>query len=180
VDVDGKLAHPRLERQRRLQRRARARTAYRSDRGVALVEFAIVLPVLTLLLLGLLDFGRALSYWLDGKHLAHQGARWAAVARNPGAPGASLQQYVRNQAETSEMKNNLIVCIEWPGDDGDGVPEVGEPVRVRTRVTFTWLEFIRGKLGIPTTIELKGASTQRMEVVPGSSYSPANNPAGCT
>ncbi len=164
-------------RQRARRRRASsiARRRGRDDAGVALVEFALVLPLLLLLVFGLLDFGRALSYWLDQKHLAHQGARWAAVAKNPGAPGQSLQQYIRGQAETDEMRDNLIVCVEWQ----DATPVAGEFVRVRTQVTFTWLEYVKGRLGIPTTMTLKGSSTQRMEQDPAGAYSPAGNPAGC-
>ena len=40
------------------------------EEGTALVEFALVLPVLLLLLLGVLDFGKAYNYWIDTTHLS--------------------------------------------------------------------------------------------------------------
>ena len=51
----------------------------RSERGTAVVEFALVGPILFLLVLGILDFGRALNYYNTLTQLAGQGARAAAV-----------------------------------------------------------------------------------------------------
>ena len=44
------------------------------ERGVALVEFALVAPILLVLLFGMLDFGRVFNYWIDATHLANEGA----------------------------------------------------------------------------------------------------------
>jgi Flp pilus assembly protein TadG len=152
------------------------RRLHRRDEGVALVEFALVLPMLVLLLFGIVDFGRALSYWLDEKHLAHETARFAAVARNPGAgAGTSLQRYVHDQAETSEMRDGgtdsvpspgLRVCIIFPS----GTSNVGDPVKVTTTVRFHWLQ----ALGLDATeTTLTASSTQRIEVAPGTAYTPS-------
>ena len=35
------------------------------ESGQALVEFALVLPLLLLLVLGMVDFGKAYNYWND-------------------------------------------------------------------------------------------------------------------
>ena len=72
-----------------------------SEEGVALVEFALVLPILALLLFAMIDFGKAFNYWIDETHLANEGARWAVVDRNPG--GGSLQQYLVDQATTTRV-----------------------------------------------------------------------------
>src|ERR671932_212438 len=95
------------------------------ERGAALVELALVLPVLLILLLGTIDFGKALNYWIDETHLANEGARWAAVDKNPGAGGGrSLQQYIRDQVNTAELHGDAAgtqqsahaaqVCISFP------------------------------------------------------------------
>ena len=57
----------------------RRRPHQRSERGVELVEFAIIVPVLALLLFGLIDFGWAFSQDLSVKHAAREGARLASV-----------------------------------------------------------------------------------------------------
>ena len=61
------------------------------ESGVALIEFALVLPLLLLVLCGIFEFGRIYNYWIDETHLANEAARWAAVDRNPG--GQSRQRY---------------------------------------------------------------------------------------
>ena len=67
-----------------------ARSSWRRQEGAALVEFALVLPLLLLLLLGMLEFGRVFNYWIDETHLANAAARWAAVDRTPTeAPGSA-------------------------------------------------------------------------------------------
>lgn len=50
-----------------------------SDRGVALVEFAIIMPLLFLLVFGIIEFGNAFFQNLDVRHGAREGARLAAV-----------------------------------------------------------------------------------------------------
>ena len=55
----------------------------RDESGAALVEFALVLPLLLLLLFGLLDFGKAFNYWIDETHLANAGARFPHVPPAP-------------------------------------------------------------------------------------------------
>jgi hypothetical protein len=51
----------------------------REERGTALVELALVLPLLLIVLLGMLDFGKAFNEWISQTHLASEGARLAAV-----------------------------------------------------------------------------------------------------
>ena len=51
----------------------------RRERGAALVEFAVLMPLLVLLLLGIVEFGWLLSQHLDVRHGAREGARLSAV-----------------------------------------------------------------------------------------------------
>ena len=55
----------------------------RSERGTAIVEFALIAPLLFFLVFGIIEFGRALNYYNDLTQLAGQGARAAIVSRNP-------------------------------------------------------------------------------------------------
>ena len=145
------------------------------EEGAALVEFALVLPVLLVLLLGMLDFGKAFNYWIDQTHLANEGARWAAVNKNPG--GGSLQQYVRSQANTPELRDGgtasvagpIQICITFP----NGTSQVGDPVRVTASTTYNWLPFLGSRLGIAQTT-MTASATMRLEAAP-SAYG-----AGCS
>ena len=62
----------------------------RRDDGVAMTEFALILPVFVLIIVGILSFGRVFFYWIEANHLANETARWAVVDKNPYAP-TSLQ-----------------------------------------------------------------------------------------
>ena len=146
-----------------------------SEDGAALVEFALLLPLFALLLFGMLDFGRAFNYWIDETHLANEAARWAVVNKNPASSG-SLQQYVRGQATTNELRNGgtasvpdpLQVCIEFPS----GSSNVGDPVRVTLSTTYRWLGVIAGGTSVAQTT-VTGSATMRLEA------RPTNYSAGC-
>jgi len=115
------------------------------ERGVALVEFALVAPLLLVLLFGMLDFGRTFNYWIDATHLANEGARWAVVNKNPASSG-TLQAYIQQQADTNELRNGgstsvpggLEVCISFPS----GTSTVGSPVKVTASVDYNWMPFL--------------------------------------
>jgi len=132
-----------------------------------LVEFALVLPLLLVLLLGVIEFGRVLNYWVDETHLANVAARWAAVDKNPG-PGGSLQQSILEEADTGELREGgttsvpdpAQVCIAFP----DGT-EVGDPVEVTVSVDYNWMPFLGDRIGVSTTT-LTSTATMRMEQLP--------------
>jgi len=54
----------------------------RSQRSQALIEFALVSPVLLLLVFGIIDLGRAIFYYDTLNHAAREGARVAVRASN--------------------------------------------------------------------------------------------------
>jgi Flp pilus assembly protein TadG len=103
----------------------------RQERGQALVEFAIVLPVLILIILGILYFGRYENYSNQETQLAEQGARWAAVNVNPGSP-TTLQNFVQGQANpelqagSSDVSAAAHVYLYYPTGSSN---VVGSPVR---------------------------------------------------
>jgi Flp pilus assembly protein TadG len=138
----------------------------RDERGVAMTEFALILPLLMLLLIGMLDFGKAYNYWIDQTHLANEGARWAAVNKNPAGVTMTLQQYIASKANTPELRNGgtgsiaspLGVCVSFP----DGTSNVGSPVEVRVSTTYKWLPIIGEKISILQTT-INGSATMRIE-----------------
>ena len=59
-----------------------AKRIFHSERGQSLTEFALVLPLLLLLLLGTIEFGRILGTYLMMANLSREGARAAAVGES--------------------------------------------------------------------------------------------------
>jgi Flp pilus assembly protein TadG len=121
------------------------------------VEFGLVVPILCTLVLVLVDFGKAMNYWLDLTHVANQGARLAAVnidlSKPPYSSGLSLQQYVQQQAETTELKGaNVSICFP-----GGGSTAAGSPVTVDVAYDYKFIPFIN------RTITLRGSATMQLE-----------------
>jgi hypothetical protein len=134
---------------------------------VAIVEFALILPLLLILLLLILDFGRAINYWIDTTHLASEGARLAAVDKNS---GGNLQAHIKSEADTEELRTGgsvgvvspgLEVCVEYP--EGRSV---GNPVKVTVSADYNWLPFLSTELGL-TQSTITGSATHRLERVTG-------------
>ena len=57
------------------------RSRIKDQRGQALVEMALVLPILILVVFGIIEFGRIYTYQLQINSVARQGARTAAVGK---------------------------------------------------------------------------------------------------
>ena len=167
------------------------------ERGAALTEFALVLPVLLLVLLGMIDFGKAINYWIDQTHLANEGARLAVVNSNPGSglpTPQNLQQYLLSQTETAEQRGcqqtpafrgtqrsakcaTVAICF-YNKDTGSSTtsPTVGDTVEVFVRYDYDWLRGFPFP-GSPTTT-ITGKSAMRLESIP-TNYSTGNNTGSC-
>ena len=87
-----------------------------------MTEFALVLPLLALLLFGVIQFGIAFNNYITLTDAVRAGARKGAVARHLSDPEGSVDTAVRASA-TDLKSSDLIVEVEstW---------EVGEDVRV--------------------------------------------------
>jgi hypothetical protein len=142
------------------------------ESGVAIIEFALVVPILLVILLGVLDFGKAFNYWIDETHLASSGARLAIVNASPGTcPGGgtatNLQHYIQCQADTRELRNGgastdgAQVCISFPS----GTHLVGDPVRVTVSADYSWLPLIGDKID-RASANIVGEATMRLEALP--------------
>jgi Flp pilus assembly pilin Flp len=148
------------------------------ERGAALVEFALVLPVLAVLLFGMLEFGKLFNYWIDETHLTAEGARWAVVNSVPS--GTSLQQYILDQADSAELRSGAHVCISFPNG---GTPKVGDPVQVDMSYD-AGVPVVQGLLNtffggsLPSSIKVKGSSTMRLEALP-TNYTAGNLGGAC-
>ena len=162
------------------------RTLIHNEQGQALAEFALVLPVLILMLFGMVEFGRGFNYWNDVTHISAEGARFAVVNRKPN-PGnvASLQAQLLAQADTPELRSGgssalpqpARVCVDFP----NGTAQIGDPVRVTVTFTYHWLGVLdavtklidKTKRFNATTTNFTATSIMRIEVPP------TNYGAGC-
>ena len=172
------------------------RERIRDERGTALTEMALVLPLLLLLILGMIDFGKAINYWIDMTHLSNSGARWAVVNYNTGDPGntgigsPTLQAYIRDHADSRELRGTtkgtqqtthaatVNICF-YRGSDGalTTSPLVGDTVKVTVKYNYDWLHFLTSQAGIGPSTTIGSSSSMRLEALP-THYSTAGNTGG--
>jgi hypothetical protein len=135
----------------------------RRQDGQAMTEFALILPILMVIVAGLLGFGRVFFYWIQANHVANETARWAIVDRNPYAPdgasppgtgGETLQEHAADSA-TVEFAD-ARVCITRTGT------EVGDPLEVTVSKPFSFVPIL--DIG---TITIQASSTMRVERLTG-------------
>ena len=93
----------------------------RRDRGAAAVEFALVLPVLLLILFGIIDFGRMLNAQLTVNEAAREGARAMALQ----SESAGIDR-VGTATEHRGGFSYVIVqsCPDPPGPNDDAIMQV--------------------------------------------------------
>lgn len=129
----------------------------RGDEGAALVEFAIIMPLLFLLIFGIIEFGWGFYQTLDVRHGARETARLAAVNFNPDAEVSGDNQaadiIVAGCARMDE-DSDATVAISLP--DGDQLGEravvtVSKPLDTLTGFLDT---FLGGKT-LSDTVEIR-------------------------
>jgi hypothetical protein len=140
--------------------RARLRAARKTlcaQEGQALVEFALVLPILLALVFGIVEFALALNSQGDETHIASEIARYATVNQNPGeAEGGTLAQWGVRQLDNKALQEGKSrLCISFPQGN-----EAGQPVKVEFKSTVRWLPI--PKLSMATT-PLVGSAVMRLE-----------------
>jgi len=137
----------------------------RQERGQALAEFAVVVPVLMLIIVGIFTFGRYENYSSQETQLAAEAARWAAVNSNPAGTG-SLQAYVQQQTTgglqsvSSDVTSAAAVYLYYPTDATCSTAgAIGCEVRACVTATVALLPM----LGSVTSATIAQTATMRIE-----------------
>ncbi len=91
-----------------------------SERGQAMTEFALVLPVLALLLFALIQFGITFNNYITVTDAVRAGARKAAVSRGTHDPAGAAAAAVRASANGLDQ-NALGVDVTSSFKQGDDV-----------------------------------------------------------
>jgi Flp pilus assembly protein TadG len=146
------------------------------ERGQTLVEFAVVLPVLILIILGILYFGRYEDYANQETQLAEEGVRWAAVNYSPSS--GTLQSYIQSQAqpELQSGSSDVSAAKVWIYQPSGATYATGQAVRVCVVTTVSFPT----PIGAPSTT-IAEAATMRLEQISSTASSlpyTSGNPSG--
>lgn len=138
----------------------------RDERGVALVEFALLVSLLLVLVFGIIDFGRRLFVANALTQGAREGARFAAALMTPPCnQTAAIQTRVVSSVDTVLVRspklaagNVTVTCL----------PNNSNPVQVQVTVVypFTWLTPLWPLLRLSPSNSARATATFRWEGAP--------------
>ena len=127
------------------------------ERGQDLLEFALTLPVLWLLLMGIFDLGRATIFTTVLYSAAREGARYGIVSPDD---TAGIEGTVRNKAALLNLDPTAVSVALF---DLDTNPADVEAVRVGVTYQFTAVTPIVAVLLGSSEVTLQTQATMRVE-----------------
>lgn len=144
-----------------------------SDEAAQLVEFALVLPLLLLVMLGIAEFGFIFQRYEVLTNAAREGARIAVL---PGYTTADVQARVASYVTagrvptTAGSPGNPVVLVETIAIPvGGGLPDLAaKRVTVTYTYTYTFIPGIGAMFGAAyNTVLLTAVSEMRSEIIAG-------------
>jgi Flp pilus assembly protein TadG len=125
----------------------------RDERGQSLVETALILPVLLLLLVGILDFGRIMYSYAHLHMAAQETVRMGGLGKNDTEITSFAKDYVQLN-EVDQLKINI--------SPGDSSRDAGDYVTVKLEYPFQFFTPFVSSL-FSSSLSIKAESTIRVE-----------------
>lgn len=113
----------------------------RSERGAVIVEFAMVLPLLAIMLLGILDLSMMVYNKAVITNASREGCRFGIRREldrtNTAAIDTQIQTVVNNYCQqhlVGLVSNNPVVAVTWPSP-----ADLGDPLQVTVTYQYGFL-----------------------------------------
>ena len=127
------------------------RTNWKDEQGQSLTEFALMLPILLLVLFGIVQLGIVFNHYITVADASRAGARKAVVSQQAANPTAAAQNAVKASATNLDAsKLGATVSSSW----ADGAD-------VTVTVTYPYSVSLLGVVVKSGT--LKSTTTERLE-----------------
>jgi len=136
-----------------------SRLLRKDRRGQSLVEFAVTMPILLFLLLGIVDFARAWNIYEVLTDAGREGARLAVID-----DGSTTEQDVRDVVKAALGRTGIalddsdIAIDNFDGDRGEATT-----VTVTYGHDLKWVGWMMGLVGEDRVLDFTVASTMRQE-----------------
>ena len=132
------------------------------ERGQALIEMALVLPLILVFILGLVDFGIAIDHRQVLQHAVRDGVRFGAVGNSV----ADVQAHTADQAIDLITTSDVDVC--YIDENGNGNPgNAGDSIKVTAHYTYDFSvgsgELLSAFGVSPPSIHMDPSATLRLE-----------------
>jgi Flp pilus assembly protein TadG len=131
------------------------------QRGASLVEFALVLPILLVLIFGIIEFGVLLYDKAVITNASREGARYGIVYAYP----ARLNTTQINQIALNYCQNNLISLggASTPAITSSSCAGTGSPITVSVTYDYNFLVLPNFIQSLSGPINLRADTTMRCE-----------------
>lgn len=145
----------------------------RREEGQALIEFALVAPVLMLIIFGIVDLALGLNYQNDNTNLANVAARYATVIGSAssapvcnGSATTDVYTFIQCEAksDSAALGNGVGVCVT--DETSSGSYAVGDAVKITVEYPFQFMSLVTSM-----SVNIESSSTMMMEASASSSTS---------
>lgn len=133
-----------------------------AQRGAVAVEFALILPILLLLVLGIIEFGFGYHAWDATQNAAREGARLGAVS-------FSEQEIIDRAKNAASMldQTQLVVQVTCAPEGstvfGTCTWAEGDTVRVQVDYTYDYITPLPGFVGMGPQMSMTSVAQARFE-----------------
>jgi Flp pilus assembly protein TadG len=131
----------------------------RKQEGQAMVEFALILPLLLVIVLGIIHFGVVLNNYVTLTDAVRAGARQAAVSRTVANPTQATTDRVKQSAAGLDQSQLEITVTPYNPNDGTNTWVQGGDVTVEAKYPFS----VRLLGWVVMSGHLKSTTTERVE-----------------
>ncbi len=143
----------------------RALRRRRDHRGAAAVEFALVMPLLLMLVFGIIDFGLMINEKTVLANAAREGARDGAISRKEAVIRSSVSGSLAGLASGATV---TVACQKASGaacvGPFDSQVESGGKVLVTVKATYRWITPISAFVpGMGSSVDLEKTVEMRVE-----------------
>jgi Flp pilus assembly protein TadG len=105
---------------------SRRRPTIRDERGQTMVEFALVIPILCVVLFGILQFGAIYNDYVTLTDSTRVGARKAATSRQEASPAAAAEAAARKAAVGLDAAKLTVTVSTSAWEHGNDVTVEGK------------------------------------------------------
>jgi len=141
--------------------------------GSALVEFAVVAPILMIFILGILEIGRLVMVAQITTNASREGARYAVQGD---ANTAAIDSYLRTYLSAAGLSNTasgsnsaVTVTVEsysgsaWTTTADPSTVASGSPIRVTVAVNFNSQSWLPTRFFVGNNKQVQGVTVMRRE-----------------
>ena len=128
----------------------------KSERGVSLIEFALVIPILLLLILGIIEFGWIYNGYVTLNGAAREGARIASIKKELPGDGYIEAEVLKHATNTLQnVSADVIYPVLASGKVGNKNYKYGVKVKANGTITPLVGFFVTGDFPLSAEVTMR-------------------------